>query len=149
MLLEILSHGKAVNEADSERTFPSRFPTSTFCVLRWRAHRLSFVLSIGLPSAPRNLALSSRHSAGMAALISFAKPSLAPHDLRLGPIRSALLMVRLLTAFIVLHIFEILLWAAFYRGLCIPLWESAFYFSTSSYATAGYGDIVSRKSGGP
>jgi voltage-gated potassium channel len=72
---------------------------------------------------------------GMAALISFAKPSLAPDDLRLGPIRSALLMVRLMTAFIVLHIFEILLWAVFYRWRCFPLWESAFYFSTSSYAT--------------
>src|SRR4029077_8031768 len=34
------------------------------------------------------------------------------------------------------------LWAAFYRWLCFPLWESAFYFSTSSYATVGYGDIV-------
>jgi len=80
--------------------------------------------------------------AGMAALISFAKPSLARDDLRLGPIRSALLMVRLMTAFIVLHILEILLWAAFYRWLCFPLWEFAFYFSTSSYATVGYGDIV-------
>jgi hypothetical protein len=42
--------------------------------------------------------------AGMAALISFAKPRLAPGDLRLGPIRSALVMVRLMAAFIVLHI---------------------------------------------
>ena len=84
----------------------------------------------------------SLQCAGMAALISFAKPRLAPDDLRLGPLRSALLMVRLMTAFIVLHIFEILLWAAFYRWLCFPLWESAFYFSTSSYATVGYGDIV-------
>jgi hypothetical protein len=78
----------------------------------------------------------------MAALISFAKPSLAPNDLRLGPIRSALLMVRLMTMFIVLHVFDILLWAAFYRWLCFPSWESAFSFSTSSYATVGYGDIV-------
>src|SRR5258705_3541922 len=84
----------------------------------------------------------SLQCAGMAALISFAKPSLAPDDLRLGPIRSALLMVRLMTAFIVLHIFEILLLAAFYRWLCFPLWESAFYFSTSSYATVGYGHIA-------
>jgi len=84
----------------------------------------------------------SLQCAGMAALISFAKPSLAPDDLRLGPLRSALLMLRLMTAFIVLHILEILLWAAFYRWLCFPLWESAFYFSTSSYATVGYGDIV-------
>jgi len=51
-------------------------------------------------------------------------------------------MLRLMTAFIVLHILEILLWAAFYRSLCFPLWESAFYFSTSSYATVGYGDVV-------
>jgi voltage-gated potassium channel len=82
----------------------------------------------------------SLQCAGMAALISFAQPSLAPDDLRLGPLRSALLMLRLMTAFIVL--LEILLWAAFYRCLCFPLWESAFYFSTSSYATVGYGDIV-------
>jgi hypothetical protein len=46
----------------------------------------------------------SLQCAGMAALISFAKPRLAPDDLRLGPIRSALLMVRLMAAFIVLHI---------------------------------------------
>jgi voltage-gated potassium channel len=84
----------------------------------------------------------SLQCAGMAALISFARPSLAPDNPRLGPVRSALLMVRLMTAFILLHIFEILLWAAFYRWLCFPLWESAFYFSTSSYATVGYGDIV-------
>jgi voltage-gated potassium channel len=84
----------------------------------------------------------SLQCAGMAALISFAKPRLAPDDLRLGPVRSAVLMVRLMTAFILLHIFEILLWAAFYRWLCFPLWESAFYFSTSSYGTVGYGDVV-------
>ena len=80
--------------------------------------------------------------AGLAALISFAKPSLARDDLRLGPIRSAMLMVRLMTAFIGLHVFEILLWAGFYRWLCFPLWESAFYFSAASYATVGYGDVV-------
>ncbi|HMI53692.1 MAG TPA: potassium channel family protein [Candidatus Saccharimonadales bacterium] len=80
--------------------------------------------------------------AGMAAVISFAKPSLAPDGLRLGPLHSALLMVRLMTAFIALHMLEILLWAAFYRWLCFPLLESAFYFSTSSYATVGYGDVI-------
>ena len=84
----------------------------------------------------------SLQCAGMAALISFARPSLAPDDLRLGPIRSALLMVRLMTAFIALHLLEILLWAGFYRWLCFPSWESAFYFSASSYATVGYGDVV-------
>jgi hypothetical protein len=51
-------------------------------------------------------------------------------------------MVRLMTAFIGLHVLEILLWAGFYRWLCFTLWESAFYFSAASYATVGYGDVV-------
>jgi voltage-gated potassium channel len=84
----------------------------------------------------------SLQCAGMAAVISWARPSFAPGVLKLGPIRSALLMMRLMTAFIGLHVLEILLWTAFYRWLCFPVWESAFYFSTSSYATVGYGDIV-------
>ena len=80
--------------------------------------------------------------AGMAALIAWARTSLKPEVHRLGPFRSALLMVRFITAFIVLHIFEILLWAGFYRWLCFSFWESAFYFSAASYATVGYGDVV-------
>jgi voltage-gated potassium channel len=32
--------------------------------------------------------------------------------------------------------------AAFYRWNCFPSWESAFYFSTTSYSTVGYGDLV-------
>jgi voltage-gated potassium channel len=51
-------------------------------------------------------------------------------------------MMRLMTAFICLHVLEILLWTTFYRWLCFPLWESAFYFSAASYATVGYGDVV-------
>src|SRR5713101_6443629 len=84
----------------------------------------------------------SLQCAGMAALIAWGRTSLAPDVHRLGPIRSALLMVRFITAFIGLHVLEILLWAGFYRWLCFPLWESAFYFSAASYATVGYGDVV-------
>src|SRR5229473_8155409 len=84
----------------------------------------------------------SLQCAGMAAVIAWARPKFAPEVLRLGAIRSAILVMRLMTAFIGLHIIEILLWAVFYRWLCFPLWESAFYFSTSSYATVGYGDVV-------
>src|SRR5712664_3697440 len=84
----------------------------------------------------------SLQCAGMAALIAWARPSFAPDVLRLGALRSAMLMVRLMTAFIALHVLEILLWAGFYRWLCFPLLESAFYFSAASYATVGYGDVV-------
>jgi hypothetical protein len=80
--------------------------------------------------------------AGMAAVIAWTRPSLAPGVLRLGAARSAMLMMRLMTAFIGLHVLEILLWTAFYRWLCFPSWEPAFYFSTASYATVGYGDVV-------
>src|ERR1700731_1379307 len=84
----------------------------------------------------------SLQCAGMVGVISWARPSFAPGVLRLGPIRSGLLMMRLMTAFIALHVLEVLLWTAFYRWLCFPVWESAFYFSAASYATVGYGDVV-------
>jgi voltage-gated potassium channel len=84
----------------------------------------------------------SLQCAGMAALIVRGRTSLAADVHRLGPIRSAVLMARFITGFVVLHVLEILLWAGFYRWLCFPLWESAFYFSAASYATVGYGDVV-------
>jgi hypothetical protein len=84
----------------------------------------------------------SLQCAGLAAVIAWAKPSFAPDVYRLGPIRSAMLVMRLMSAFIGLHVVEILLWAGFYRWLCFPLWEAAFYFSAASYATVGYGDVV-------
>src|SRR5712671_7099640 len=84
----------------------------------------------------------SLQCAGMAAMIAWTRTSLGSDVHRLGTLRSALLMVRLMTAFIGLHVLEILLWAGFYRWLCFPLWESAFYFSAATYATVGYGDVV-------
>ena len=81
----------------------------------------------------------SLQCAGMAAVTAWTRPRFAPEVLRLGAIRSAM---RLMTAFIGLHLLEILLWAGFCRWLCFPSWESAFYFSAASYATVGYGDVV-------
>jgi voltage-gated potassium channel len=84
----------------------------------------------------------SLQCAGMAALITWARPSFVPDILKLGPMRSAVLMLRFTTAIIVLHLFEILLWAGFYRWRCFPSWEFAFYFSAASYATVGCSDVV-------
>jgi hypothetical protein len=53
--------------------------------------------------------------AWVAALIAWIKNQFAPDVHRLGPLRSAALIVRFMTAIIVLHVFEILLWAGFYR----------------------------------
>jgi hypothetical protein len=78
----------------------------------------------------------------MAAVIAWTRPRFALGILRLGAIRSAILVMRLMTVSIGLHLLEILLWAGFYRWLCFRSWESAFYFSAASYATVGYGDVV-------
>jgi hypothetical protein len=52
------------------------------------------------------------------------------------------LVVQLTAAVIVLHGVLILFWAACYRWLCLPSSESALYFSATSYATVGYGEVV-------
>jgi voltage-gated potassium channel len=81
-------------------------------------------------------------SAGLAVLIHWVRRAFASDAHRLGPLRSAVLVVRLTTAVIVLHGILILFWASCYRRLCFSSWESALYFSASSYATVGYGDVV-------
>src|SRR4029077_9269570 len=81
-------------------------------------------------------------SAGLAALIHWVRHALASNAHRLGPLRSAVLVVRLTAAVILLHAVLILFWGSCYRRLCFSSWESALYFSASSYGTVGYGDVV-------
>src|ERR1700693_5949064 len=76
---------------------------------------------------------------GMAGLIDWARGRLERRMYRFGKVRSAMLMVRFTSLIIILHLLEILLWAGFYRWKCFPSWSSAFYFSTTSYSTVGYG----------
>jgi len=80
--------------------------------------------------------------AGLAVLIQWVRRAVAGDLHRLGPFRSAVLVVRLTGAVIVLHGVLILFWASCYRWLCFSSWESAIYFSAGSYATVGYGDAV-------
>lgn len=80
--------------------------------------------------------------AGIAALILWIRKALAGDIQRLGPFRSAVLVARITTAVLALHGLLILLWAGCYRWLCFRSWGSAIYFSASSYATVGYGDLV-------
>ena len=58
-------------------------------------------------------------------------------------IRSALLLIALFSGIMVLHITETSLWAVFYytRSLFADF-ESALYFSLTSYTTIGYGDVL-------
>jgi voltage-gated potassium channel len=79
--------------------------------------------------------------AGVAALIEWLTSVTAKGD-KFGPIRSAVLVVKLTITIIMLHGLVIMLWASFYRLRCFTSWELAFYFSASSYATVGYGDVI-------
>jgi len=78
---------------------------------------------------------------GAAALILWIR-SIPRESQRVRVFRCAALVMQTTVAVIVLHGIVILLWASCYRRLCFPSWESAFYFSASSYATVGYGDVV-------
>jgi voltage-gated potassium channel len=80
-------------------------------------------------------------SAGVAALITWVRSVLAGDIREMGALRSAALVVRLAMAVVVLHGLEILLWAGFYRWHCLPSWDSAIYFSASSYSTLGSSDV--------
>jgi voltage-gated potassium channel len=80
-------------------------------------------------------------SAGVAALIAWVRPALEGGAQQIRGLRSAALIVRFTAAVVVLHGLEILLWACFYRWRCLPSWDSAIYFSVSSYSTVGCNDV--------
>jgi voltage-gated potassium channel len=80
--------------------------------------------------------------AGVAVLVEWLKRVIAPEIQIFGPGRSAVLVMQSTIAIVLLHGLVILLWASFYRSQCFPSWELAFYFSASSYATVGYGDVI-------
>jgi voltage-gated potassium channel len=102
---------------------------------------MGFVREIGAAVVLGTLTLCIQ-CAGMAVLIYLARKYIALGIKGLNSWRSAVLMIRFTIVIIVLHVFQILLWAGFYRWQCLPSWESCFYFSATSYSTVGYGDIV-------
>ena len=64
----------------------------------------------------------------------------AIHKMRGATVVSVVLGVMLF------HTIEIWLWAGVYYGLAIvPDFETALYFSTSSFTTLGYGDVIATK----
>jgi len=80
--------------------------------------------------------------AGIAMLIRWARASIERGVARLNALHGAILMIRFSAWVIVLHFLQIFLWSAFYRWSCLSSFESAFYFSATSFSTVGYGDIV-------
>ena len=79
---------------------------------------------------------------GVAALIEWLKRLMSRGIYTFGSIRAAALVVQATVAMIILHGLMILVWASFYRLRCFPSWNLAIYFSGTTYATIGYGDVV-------
>jgi hypothetical protein len=73
--------------------------------------------------------------------LSHVLHSTVPPDTRVWPI--TWLLIRIACLLIVIHLFEIAVWALFFWWQkCLPDAESSFYFSGVTYATIGYGDLV-------
>jgi len=81
------------------------------------------------------------HAAGLGLVLSHVLHSPERPDTRFWPI--TWLLIRITWLLIVIHVFEIAVWALFFWWeKCLPDMESSFYFSGVTYATIGYGDIV-------
>jgi voltage-gated potassium channel len=80
--------------------------------------------------------------AGMAMLIHWVRAYFARGIKTQSLWYTGVLMTRFASMTILLHLLQIVLWAAFYRVRCFRSWESCFYFSATSYSTVGYGDVV-------
>ena len=85
----------------------------------------------------------SIHATGMVALFQWVIRMRPRIEKRFSPPDEIWLLIRIFAVIISLHLAQICAWAGFYT-----LWgglenfESALYFSVSSYTTIGYGDVV-------
>ena len=53
------------------------------------------------------------------------------------------ILIRVVFALLLLHLMQISVWAAFFQsGDFFPDFETAFYYSATSYSTVGYGDVI-------
>ena len=81
------------------------------------------------------------HATGLGLVLSHVLHSPERPDTRFWPI--TWLLIRIAWLLIVIHVFEIAVWALFFWWeKCLPDMELSFYFSGVTYATIGYGDIV-------
>jgi len=81
------------------------------------------------------------HAAGLGMVLSYVLRSSERPQTRFWPI--TWLLIRIAWLLIVIHMFEIAVWALFFWWeKCLPNVESAFYFSGVTYATLGYGDLL-------
>ena len=81
------------------------------------------------------------HAGGLGMVLSHVLHSRVRLDTRFWSI--TWLLIRIAWLLIVIHMFEIAVWALFFWWQkCLPDAESSFYFSGVTYATLGYGDLL-------
>jgi hypothetical protein len=81
------------------------------------------------------------HAVGLMGAMRWFERSSALTDRRFWP--PTWLLVQVASWLVLLHLLEISLWALLYNGgHAIPDVHAAFYFSSVTYTTTGYGDIV-------
>lgn len=80
--------------------------------------------------------------AGVAVLIKWLRQVTAKEIHKGSMFEAAVLVMQTTIAVILLHGMVIVLWAGFFRWSCFRSWERAIYFSGSTYATVGYGDVL-------
>jgi hypothetical protein len=85
----------------------------------------------------------SIHATGMVELFHWLTRKQPKIEREFGAVNDILLFIEIFAVILSLHLVEICVWAGFYT-----LWtglkdfESALYFSISTYTTIGYGDVV-------
>ena len=83
------------------------------------------------------------HATGMVQLLEWLIRRLPRFEKKFGASDGIWLLIRIFAVFVSLHLAQICAWAAFYTLWgALENFETALYFSITSYTTIGYGDIV-------
>ena len=83
------------------------------------------------------------HGVGMMAGVRWLGHSWPRNASDFTMVRIFWLLVRLVYGLLILHLLQIFVWAAFYHYEgCFENLSTCFYYSATSYSTAGYGDVV-------
>lgn len=83
------------------------------------------------------------HLTGIALLLPILRRHRSHRTPMIHALRGGLAVLGSALGLFVLHTIEIWLWAAAYLTLhALPEFEQALYFSTSTFSTLGYGDVV-------
>jgi hypothetical protein len=83
------------------------------------------------------------HGLGMVLGFRWLSHTRARHGHHFSLWESFRILVRVVYGLLLLHLLQIIVWAACYHwNGCFPDFETAFYYSATSYSTVGYGDVI-------